>query len=177
MEAPNVLLLDEPTNDLDLTTLQLLEDYLDTYPGVVIVVSHDRYFLDRICDTLWYFEDSTIQTSIGGYAQYRDAKTKPSHAPQTSKQNADSTSLYRPKVIISSKEKREYAQLEHLINELEQRIVQCDEAMGSCGEDYRKIQEYSDQRQQLEQELETSMERWMELEEKYAAWSALQRKN
>ncbi len=177
MEAPNVLLLDEPTNDLDLTTLQLLEDYLDTYPGVVIVVSHDRYFLDRICDTLWYFEDSTIQTSIGGYAQYRDAKTKPSHALQTSKQNADSTSLYRPKVIISSKEKREYAQLEHLINELEQRIVQCDEAMGSCGEDYRKIQEYSDQRQQLEQELETSMERWMELEEKYVAWSALQRKN
>ncbi len=177
VEAPNVLLLDEPTNDLDLTTLQLLEDYLDTYPGVVIVVSHDRYFLDRICDTLWYFEDSTIQTSIGGYAQYRDAKTKPSHAPQTSKQNADSTSLYRPKVIISSKEKREYAQLEHLINELEQRIMQCDEAMGSCGEDYRKIQEYSDQRQQLEQELETSMERWMELEEKYAAWSALQRKN
>lgn len=177
VEAPNVLLLDEPTNDLDLTTLQLLEDYLDTYPGVVIVVSHDRYFLDRICDTLWYFEDSTIQTSIGGYAQYRDAKIKPSHAPQTSKQNADSTSLYRPKVIISSKEKREYAQLEHLINELEQRIMQCDEAMGSCGDDYRKIQEYSDQRQQLEQELETSMERWMELEEKYAAWSALQRKN
>ena len=108
MVAPNVLLLDEPTNDLDITTLQILEDYFDSFPGIIITVSHDRYFLDRICDVLFVFQDHHIIKHIGGYSQYMELKTV--NKPKVNKEKEYRQNKVK-KIKLSYKEKQE---LEHL---------------------------------------------------------------
>jgi ATP-binding cassette subfamily F protein uup len=160
MEAPNVLLLDEPTNDLDITTLQILEDYLDHFPGIIITVSHDRYFLDRICDALFVFQDKSIQLSIGGYSQYINVKSKKSKEKKVSH-----SPVKIKKVKLSYKEKQELQQLEKNIPDLEQQIKNLEEQMNELTE-YSKIQEITKLRDQLSLQLEEASERWMELLEK-----------
>ncbi len=163
MEAPNVLLLDEPTNDLDITTLQILEDYLDTFEGIVITVSHDRYFLDRICDGLFVFKDQTITYCIGGYSQYIDTtsslKTKKTNG---SKQYREQKTK---KVKLSYNEKKELTQLEESIPLLEEKIKDIDLQLNDVT-DFLDIQELVKQREELVNQLDESSTRWLELLEK-----------
>ena len=163
MEAPNVLLLDEPTNDLDITTLQILEDYLDTFEGIVITVSHDRYFLDRICDGLFVFKDQTITYCIGGYSQYIDTtsslKIKKTNG---SKQYREQKTK---KVKLSYNEKKELTQLEESIPLLEEKIKDIDLQLNDVT-DFLDIQELVKQREELVNQLDESSTRWLELLEK-----------
>ncbi len=168
MAAPNILLLDEPTNDLDITTLQILEDYLEDFPGAVIVVSHDRYFLDRICDSMWIFQPNAgIQTTIGGYSQYRHEAASIGASAQCSDQRKTPKAQQTRRMIpsMSSKEKKEWESMETVIAELEEGIAACDAQMAQNMDDFKRIQELSEQRALLEAELERKTERWMELEE------------
>ena len=162
MEAPNVLLLDEPTNDLDITTLQILEDYLDHFQGIIITVSHDRYFLDRICDGLFVFNNHQITYQIGGYSQYiqmdhQVTKEKNNTAKQYPKKQRKNKLTYM--------EKKELVELEDKIPNLEKQILDIEEKMNDVIE-FSMIQELTNQRDELTQQLELLSERWMELIEK-----------
>ncbi len=170
MSAPNVLLLDEPTNDLDITTLQILESYLDDFNGNVIVVSHDRWFLDRICDTLFIFQaDKHITTTIGGYSQYLQIKKNHSARPQAIDKKGKGSRYRAPS--LSAKEKQELASMEQRLQDLEQKLSEIDEQMEQATADFQRLQELSKQRNSVEQDMEMTMERWMELEAKKASLS------
>lgn len=162
MGAPNVLLLDEPTNDLDITTLQILEDYIDNFQGIVITVSHDRYFLDRLCDTLFIFHDHQISIFNGGYSDYMLTLSKTS-VPKEKKEN-NKPKKERP-VRLSYHEKKELQTLEETIPELEKQLEQIDEQLNHVS-DFASIQNLSNQRTQLENEIETKSTRWLVLLEK-----------
>jgi ATP-binding cassette subfamily F protein uup len=163
MEAPNVLLLDEPTNDLDIMTLQILEDYLDDFQGIVITVSHDRYFLDRICDGLFVFKDQMITYCNGGYSEMI------SIADTQIKTNRDTNQKYKEqkkkRIKLSYHEKQELETLENLIPTLEKQLKDIDEQMNGVT-DFQEIQNLTQQRDQLENDIEMQSERWMELLEK-----------
>lgn len=170
MSAPNVLLLDEPTNDLDITTLQILESYLDDFNGNVIVVSHDRWFLDRICDTLFIFQaDKHITTTIGGYSQYLQIKKNHSARPQAIDKKGKGSRYRAPS--LSAKEKQELASMEQRLQDLEQKLSEIDEQMEQATADFQRLQKLSKQRNSVEQDMEMTMERWMELEAKKASLS------
>lgn len=163
MEAPNVLLLDEPTNDLDIMTLQILEDYLDDFQGIVITVSHDRYFLDRICDGLFVFKDQMITYCNGGYSEMI------SIADTQIKTNRDTNQKYKEqkkkRIKLSYHEKQELETLENLIPTLEKQLKNIDEQMNGVT-DFQEIQNLTQQRDQLENDIEMQSERWIELLEK-----------
>lgn len=162
MGAPNVLLLDEPTNDLDITTLQILEDYLDSFQGIIITVSHDRYFLDRLCDTLFVFSHQQIQVHNGGYSDYIITLNQTSsNKPKSSTKKP----MRERKVRLTYLEKKELESLEADIPALEQKLQQLDEQLNQVT-DFHDIQELSNQRNALENEIETKSIRWLELLEK-----------
>lgn len=162
MGAPNVLLLDEPTNDLDITTLQILEDYLDSFQGIIITVSHDRYFLDRLCDTLFVFSHQQIQVHNGGYSDYIITSNQTSsNKPKSSTKKP----MRERKVRLTYLEKKELESLEADIPALEQKLQQLDEQLNQVT-DFHDIQELSNQRNALENEIETKSIRWLELLEK-----------
>lgn len=170
MSAPNVLLLDEPTNDLDITTLQILESYLDDFNGNVIVVSHDRWFLDRICDTMFIFQaDKHITTTIGGYSQYLQIKKNQCAQTEAIDKKAKGARYRAPS--LSGKEKQELASMEQRLQHLEQKLSEIDEQMEQATADFQRLQKLSKQRNGVEQEMEMTMERWMELEAKKASLS------
>lgn len=162
MSAPNVLLLDEPTNDLDITTLQILEDYLDSFQGIVITVSHDRYFLDRICQTLFVFSNQKISVHIGGYSQFIQSQT---HVTTPKAKPSGQKPVKKRKVTLTYREKQELQSLEEQIPQLEQQLSQLDEELNQASE-FAIIQELSTQRNQLEKQIEEQSERWLELLEK-----------
>lgn len=178
MAAPNILLLDEPTNDLDITTLRILEDYLEDFPGAVITVSHDRYFLDRICDSLWVFQpDARIMTTIGGYSQYRyEMENKDISTNRGESTKALKAQSHRTLPSMSSKEKKEWESMEQVMADLTKKLSACDAQMAQCAQDFKQVQELSRQRAMLEQELEAKTERWMELEEKHQMIEAAKHK-
>ena len=162
MGAPNVLLLDEPTNDLDITTLQILEDYLDSFQGIIITVSHDRYFLDRLCDTLFVFSHQQIQVHNGGYSDYIITSNQTSsNKPKSSTKKP----MRERKVRLTYLEKKELEILEADIPALEQKLQQLDEQLNQVT-DFHDIQKLSNQRNALENEIETKSIRWLELLEK-----------
>ena len=160
MSAPNVLLLDEPTNDLDITTLQILEDYLDSFQGIIITVSHDRYFLDRLCDTLWVFNHQRIEIHNGGYSDYmlnaQPVQRKVKKAVKPQKERA---------VRLTYHEKKELQTLEETLPLLEQQLQELDEQLHHVS-DFASIQALSCQRNQLEEDIETKSNRWLILLEK-----------
>lgn len=160
MSQPNILFLDEPTNDLDIQTLQILEDYLDHFDGAVITVSHDRYFLDRVCDQLFVFKNKQIISYIGGYSsliEFEEMNKK------TVSKEAIVLKTNVPK--MTSKEKQELEKSESRMEEVQMKIDELDALMN--GEtDFKKIEEISKQRDELNTQLELIMERWMELTEK-----------
>lgn len=163
MQAPNVLFLDEPTNDLDLLTLEVLEDYLDDFPGIFIAVSHDRYFLDRVVDKIFVMEpDQTISEYPGGYSDYlvriQDRKKEPvSEKKQWKKTRKPSLTYY---------EKKELETLIDRMDFLEKEIENLEQEMEEAGSDYIRLASLSEKRDKAEEEREEVTLRWMELEEK-----------
>lgn len=161
MEAPNILVLDEPTNDLDTDTLTILEDYLDSFKGAVLAVSHDRYFLDKIADRLFAFEDGHIHVIQETYSDYLEHHTKPEKevkkpAKQVKKQ---------PSVRLSYKEKKELETIEASMPVLEEEVKTLENSMSTVS-DYEKIMDLNKQLEEKRQKLENMEERWMELSEK-----------
>lgn len=161
MGAPNVLLLDEPTNDLDIETLNVLEDYLDTFKGIVITVSHDRYFLDRIVDGLFVFKDQEIHYVNGGYSASIDIiNTK--KETESQKEDYRKQAKENRKRRLTFSEKKELEGMDDLLMNLETRLSEIDEEMGST-QDFEKLDELSKERDEVEKTLEEKNERYLEL--------------
>ena len=173
MKNPNFLVLDEPTNDLDIVTLQILEEYLQDFPGCVIVVSHDRYFMDKVVDHLLVFKgDGEIKDFPGNYTQYREwlslqpkesSKPKETPAAKETNQNRDSQPVGKRK--MSFKEKREFEQLEKEIEQLEKEQHTIEEALCSGTLSVEELTEKSKRLPQLKDEIDEKSMRWLELSE------------
>ena len=165
MAAPNVLLLDEPTNDLDVTTLSILEDYLQTFPGPILAVSHDRFFLDKLAGQIFEVKDGgTIERYVGNWTDW-EGKRKAETAAEAP-QKAEKAEQNRPrerKLKFSFKEQREFETIEGDIAELERQIADCEAAQSACGSDYVKLQELTERQTALEAALEEKMDRWVYL--------------
>ncbi|WP_101842288.1 ABC-F family ATP-binding cassette domain-containing protein [Halobacillus sp. Marseille-P3879] len=167
MKEPNVLFLDEPTNDLDTETLGILEEYLEQFPGVVITVSHDRYFLDRVVDKLLAFDGTgQVERYYGNYSEYLQSKEQ-SKAEKTAVDSAPSeqekTRRTNRKRKLSYREKQEWETIEDEITEIESAIEEIDNQMLEEATNYSKVEELSHKKQELEMSLEQKMERWEEL--------------
>ena len=175
MKNPNFLVLDEPTNDLDIQTLQILEEYLQDFPGCVIVVSHDRYFMDKVVDHLLVFKgDGEIQDFPGNYTQYRDyqkmkskeeEQQKPAKSSNTSGNDAKKDYRNNQKRKLSFKEKREYEQLTDKIAQLEEEKQQLEEELCSGNLSVDELTEKSKRLPILKEELDELELRWLELAE------------
>ena len=166
MSAPNILLLDEPTNDLDVETLTILEDYLSEFPGAVVTVSHDRYFLDKIATSILEVkEGGEVRRTMGGYSDWLLLKEMDEKAP-LKKENKD-TREKRPeraqKLKFTFKEQREYETIDQDIADIEAKIAECDERIGLNASDYIRLQELTDEKTKLEALLEEKTERWVYL--------------
>lgn len=195
MEAPNVLILDEPTNDLDIATLTILESYLDTFQGIVIAVSHDRYFLDRTMKRIFAFEgDGIIRQYEGNYSDYllrksveaemlketdgsgrnagraeKDADKEAASAKNGGAEGAtDKKNTWDPgkrKLKFSYKEQKEYETIEQDIADMEQQIADLEASIPNYASDFVKLQEINQKTEGLKAALEEKMDRWMYLEE------------
>ena len=160
MQSPNVLILDEPTNDLDIQTLQILEDYLDNFNGIVITVSHDRYFLDRICTGLFIIKDHNIKYMNGGYSQNINTNTDNNKVNSNHHKTSN-----QARIKMSYAEKKELENMDDVIDELENKIKNIDQQMSSNLE-YETMIKLSENRQKLEKELEEKNDRYLLLLEK-----------
>ena len=175
MEAPNVLLLDEPTNDLDIETLNRLEDYLDDFGGVVITVSHDRYFLDRICNKIFSYEgNGKIDIYTGNYGDYLlskeeeaiNNKEKEVAVDKNKKEPSVDKNKNKGKVLkFSFKEQREFETIDEEIMTLEEKIEELDSLMAKHASEYGRLQELMEEKSKVEEELAFKYERWEYLNE------------
>lgn len=175
MEAPNVLLLDEPTNDLDIETLNRLEDYLDDFGGVVITVSHDRYFLDRICNKIFSYEgNGKIDIYTGNYRDYLlskeeeavNNKEKEVAVDKNKKEPSVDKNKNKGKVLkFSFKEQREFETIDEEIMTLEEKIEELDSLMAKHASEYGRLQELMEEKAKVEGELAFKYERWEYLNE------------
>lgn len=174
MEAPNVLILDEPTNDLDIETMMILEDYLDTYDGIVIMVSHDRYFLDRVARRIFAFEgNGMIRQYEGGYTDYRNrikeeeasAANEKVSSGRPNKSQSNATRGHEKKIRFTFQEEREYRTIESDIEALEEKLQYLEEQMTKFATDFVKLREFTEEKEQTELELAEKMERWEYLED------------
>ena len=166
MEQPNVLLLDEPTNDLDLETLSVLETFIDTFPGVVITISHDRFFLDRTSTKLWVLDGAgKIDTYFGLYSDYLEmAASVPTREPAPVKEPAQPV-VKETKKKMTYNEKREWETIEADIEKVEEQIAATEEEMAAAGSDYDKLREMTAALDELNRTYEALIERWSYLQE------------
>lgn len=168
MSQPNVLILDEPTNDLDIQTLTILEDYLDAFDGIVITVSHDRYFLDRIVRRIFAFENGYIRQYEGNHSDYLLARPDPAgkeeHA-DTKSEKEKTEKVKTQKLKFSYKEQKEFETIDEDIEKLEQAIADRDRLIGLYVSDFVKLNQLAEEKEKLEHELEEKMERWEYLNE------------
>ncbi len=164
MGAPNVLLLDEPTNDLDIETLTILEDYLSSFDGIVIAVSHDRYFLDKIASDIFEVTDAgEVVRYTGGYTDYLE-KRQESEVPEEKKEKKQpQREPKQQKLRFSYKEQREYDTIEDDIAALEEKVSAKEEELLQNATDYVALQRLTEEKEALEQLLEEKMDRWMYL--------------
>ncbi len=169
MTSPNVLLLDEPTNDLDTQTLTVLEDYLEEFPGVVITVSHDRYFLDKVADYLLVFEgDGVISTYYGAYTdQLEEARRQKQKQVQETKVKEEKPRVQekQKKRRLSYKEQKEWDEIEDKIAAKEEEIERLTAEIERAGSDYSKAHTLSMEQEQANDDLNELLERWTELSE------------
>lgn len=187
MEEPNFLLLDEPANDLDIRTMEVLEDYLDRFEGIVVTVSHDRYFLDRCVTRMFAFEkNQTIRQYEGGYSDYaavhqaeEEEEQRTQREREKKKQKTEEPSGRRPvreqKLRFSYQEQREYNTIEEEIQKLEKNIEQLERDMSAAATDFVRLRELSEKKEENEALLEQKMERWvylMDLAERIEAQNA-----
>lgn len=171
MSAPNVLILDEPTNDLDIPTLSVLEDYLDTFNGAVIAVSHDRYFLDRFAGKIFAFMGGgEVRQFIGDYSRYEQARAE---AQNLARQQERAQSTVKPQQReekqrapkMTYKEKMEYEQIEQVIAQAEAELKMTEMEINACGTDFVKLTELTAKQQELTQRISDLTDRWAYLEE------------
>lgn len=168
MDSPNVLLLDEPTNDLDIETLKRLEDYLDDFGGVVITVSHDRYFLDRICNKIFAYEgNGDIRIYTGNYSdylltkEYEESINKQEKSTEKPKDLTEKKERVKEKKLkFTYKEEREFETIDEDIENLENKISEIDILMDKNSRDFGKLQELMKEKEEAEAELEHKYERW-----------------
>lgn len=162
MESPNVLILDEPTNDLDIATLTILEDYLDHFQGIVVTVSHDRYFLDRIVQRIFAFEgDGRIVQYEGGYTDYLAKRIKSVEAASPKvKKEKNYKKPRQQKLRFTFLEKKEYETIEDEIEKLELHLEELEDQTLKASHDFIKLNELMEEKTKTEQELEYKMERW-----------------
>ncbi|MHC1693985.1 MAG: ABC-F family ATP-binding cassette domain-containing protein [Eubacteriales bacterium] len=174
MAAPNILLLDEPTNDLDIETLTILEDYLESFPGAVIAVSHDRYFLDKMASSIFEVRDGgKVVSYIGNYSDYMEKRQdinpftvkKESNAFKNSMAHKDDAVQKSRKLRFTFKEQQEWESIEKDISAVEAQIVQCSEEIIKASSDYVRLQPLMSQKEALELELEAKTDRWIILTE------------
>ncbi len=186
MGAPNVLILDEPTNDLDIATLTVLEDYLDRFPGIVITVSHDRYFLDRTVRRIFAFGDAgRLQQYEGGYTDYafrksveheladekwkgkEEGRRKESVSSETGSGGVSKKSWKTgpSKLKFSYQEQKDYEVIEGQIAELEEKIEELEQQIVKAATNFVKLNELTKEKEATEQKLEEKMDRWMYLED------------
>ena len=166
MAAPNVLLLDEPTNDLDVTTLSILEDYLQGFPGPILAVSHDRFFLDKLAESIFEVRGGgEILRCMGNWSDWRDKRREEDAPARAEKPKAVQERTRERKLKFSYKEQQEFESIDAELAALEQTLAQCVAAQSRCGSDYVKLQELQAQQTELEARLEEKTERWMYLTE------------
>ena len=185
MENPNVLILDEPTNDLDIQTLQILEDYLDRFSGIILAVSHDRYFLDRVVTRIFAFEeDGHLWQSDGGYEEYREhllqagkeaARTKDfrgeegrasgENLPGLREKDGAAAGRTQHKAKLSYKDQREYDTIEEEIDRLQARSDALAQKIPEAATDYEKLRKLTEEKEQLDARIEERMERYLELQD------------
>ena len=175
MEAPNVLVLDEPTNDLDIETLAVLEDYLEQFPGVVIAVSHDRYFLDKLMNHVFVLAgNGEVRHYTGGYADYcadvaeqqrlaAQERLDSQPLPNSSLKKTSGGRSHQEKLKFSFKEQREYEEIDGVIAGLEEKIAQTEALIAQNASDYAALQELTAEKEELETQLAAKMERWVYL--------------
>ena len=174
MEAPNVLILDEPTNDLDIQTLTILEDYLDSFDGIVIAVSHDRYFLDRVVSRLFAFEGGASPRQFeGSYSDYelvRQMETQPQPAQSKmvteKKPDPNAGRAHAVKVRFTYQEQKDWDTIEERIAELESKLEKLDTDIAGNARDFVKLNELTKEKEETEAALEEAMDRWMYLSDK-----------
>lgn len=171
MSSPNVLILDEPTNDLDIETLEILEAYLDKFAGMVIVVSHDRYFLDRIVDRIFAFEgNGCLKQYEGGYTDYYE-KRQSEEPAGTYADKAQSVKEDKPKTAkptenrlkFTYKEQKEYETIDEDIETLEGKIAECEKQIEQSASSYIRLTELTKEKEELQKQLDEKMERWVYL--------------
>ncbi|MDO4649817.1 MAG: ATP-binding cassette domain-containing protein, partial [Eubacteriales bacterium] len=178
MEAPNVLLLDEPSNDLDIPTLTILEDYLQSFVGIVVAVSHDRYFLDNVADRIFAFEEGEMVPYEGGYTDYREklkaaqgddgdwnGKSEAKNEPKTENKSSGKNwkADQKQKLKFSYKEQREFETIDEDIAKLEDRIASLEQDMQTFATNSLRLQEIVKEKEEAEAHLEEKMDRWVYL--------------
>lgn len=168
MAAPNVLILDEPTNDLDIQTLRILEDYLDHFPGIVITVSHDRYFLDRVVKRIFAFQgNGVVRQFEGGFTDYwnviQKENTEVKQDVSLDKPRKKYEKVREKKLKFTYKEEREYETIDEDIANLEEEIQKFEKEILANSRDFVKLQELTNQKEELERQLEEKMDRWVYL--------------
>ncbi len=166
MEEPNVLIFDEPTNDLDIATMTILEEFLDSFEGVVITVSHDRYFLDRTVKRIFAFESGgVIKQYEGGYTDYSLKKTDEYEISQQKEQKKEYKASHEKKLKFTFKEQKEYETIESEIAALEEKLENTEKEMALNATDFVKLEELSNIKEETENALNEKMERWEYLED------------
>lgn len=166
MTAPNILILDEPTNDLDIATLTILENYLESFNGAVIAISHDRYFLDKMSSEIWELRgDGTVNRYNGNYSDYAEKQLHENEAEKVKKpaEKSERSFTGRRKLKFSFKEQREFETIDDDIACLEQQISDTENEIAKCSSDYVKLQELSELKDSLECQLSEKMDRWVYL--------------
>ncbi len=165
MEAPNVLLLDEPTNDLDVMTLSILEDYLQGFPGPILVVSHDRFFLDKLAESVFEVRDGEILRYTGNWSDWQRKRREEETPARAEKPKAAADRPRERKLKFTFKEQMEFDTIDDDIAALESQLAECQTAQGQCGSDYVRLQKLQAQQEELEAKLEEKTERWVYLNE------------
>lgn len=173
MEAPNVLILDEPSNDIDIPTLTILEDYLDSFSGIVVAVSHDRYFLDNMADRIFAFEgEGHLAQYEGGYTDYLEARERkladmPEEEGSLIRKDKSSKNDWKQnrkeKLKFTFKEQREFETIDEDIEKLEERIASLEEEMMKNATNSGKLREIVEEKEEAEKALEEKMDRWVYL--------------
>lgn len=182
MQSPNVLILDEPTNDLDIATLRVLEDFLDEFAGIVITVSHDRYFLDRTVDRIAAFENGNIVVYEGDYTEYQEKSGRIEadsidsvdsgsglHIKKSNEKKKEGREQWlasknkEKKLKFSYKEQKEFETIDEDIEKLEEKIAELEEQISKCATDFVKLNELMQEKEKTEDELSDKMERWVYL--------------
>lgn len=196
MQSPNVLILDEPTNDLDIATLRVLEDFLDEFAGIVITVSHDRYFLDRTVDRIAAFENGNIVVYEGDYTEYQEKSGRIEadsidsvdsgsglHIKKSNERKKEGREQWlasknkEKKLKISYKEQKEFETIDEDIEKLEEKIAELEEQISKCATDFIKLNELMQEKEKTEAELSDKMERWVYLNDLAEKIEAQKREN